>query len=80
MSKPMYIIATRASSDKDALEHVVERFYPGWGIQVVSLGGVRSSEALAEGLQGLDGRALYKLYIANREDAESGVLPSRYSP
>ncbi|WP_052307225.1 phosphoadenosine phosphosulfate reductase family protein [Thermogladius calderae] len=80
MSKPMYVIATRASSDKDALEHVVERFYPGWGIQVVSLGGVRSSEALAEGLQGLDGRALYKLYIANKEDAESGVLPSRYSP
>ncbi len=78
--KPMYMIATRAGSDRSAVEHAVSKYYRDWGISIVSLGGSRSSADLTKGLNSFTTRALYVIYLANREDADKTIIPSTTSP
>lgn len=64
----MFTIVTRSKRDADAVEAMVERFYPGWGIDVKTLHGARSSEAMLRELSGIVEPDRFYIVLLGRED------------
>ena len=68
--KALYTIIVRAGKDRDAIRATLERFYPGWPINVKTLGGERSPEKAESMIQDLLGSKEHTilLFLGGRED------------
>ncbi|ALL00206.1 hypothetical protein Pyrde_0156 [Pyrodictium delaneyi] len=64
----MFTIVTRSKRDADAVKAMIERFYPGWGIDVKTLHGARSGEAMLRELSGIIEPDRFYIVLLGRED------------
>ncbi len=65
------VVVVRSKKDRDVMEHVVDRYFSDWKIDVVSLGGCRRCEEVREKLLGVvsgDPSAIYIVFVG-REDS-----------
>lgn len=67
----MLRIIVRAKKDRDAVEAAVERFYPGWRVEIETLGGVRKPERILEALSAQPGDKL-TVALLGRESGDIG--------
>jgi len=67
----MFRVITRAGKDASAVRAALERFYPGWGIEVSTLRGVRRVDDMLAALWEIVDRDPYKpsILLLGREDA-----------
>ncbi len=77
--EPLYVVVVRAGKDRDAVEATLSRFYEGWPVRAVSLGGVRGVEAIVEGIEEVlneHGNA-FVLFLGGREERSAVEEASR---
>ncbi len=70
----MLRIVVRAKKDRDAVKAAVERFFPGWGISVETLGGIRDPEKILEALSSTAGDRLTIALLGRESGDIRGVL------
>ena len=72
MSQPHTVVLVRAKKDRDAVEHVLAKYYREWGnqIQVATLGGTRDVEEIEEEVLNKAREGRYILLLLGREDLE----------
>lgn len=74
------IVMVRARKDAKALRAAVERFYPDWPIEVVSLHGVRRGEELLDAVMAARRRGSLHLVLLGRREAEAARLVQEEAP
>jgi 3'-phosphoadenosine 5'-phosphosulfate sulfotransferase/3'-phosphoadenosine 5'-phosphosulfate sulfotransferase (PAPS reductase)/FAD synthetase len=76
----VYRVVVRAKKDADAVRAMLSRYYGGWDVEVVTLGGVREPEKAAERLAELADGSNYVIVLLGRDDTPLAELAARAPP
>ncbi|KSW11299.1 hypothetical protein CF15_00020 [Pyrodictium occultum] len=76
----MFTIIVRSKRDADAVKAMLDRFYPGWGVEVRTLHGARGGEAMLAELSGIVEPDRFYILLLGREDAEAARLVREEAP
>ena len=77
----MFTLVVRSKRDADAVRAMVSRFYPAWGVDVATMHGARSEEAMARELEDIVRPDRFYIVLLGREDARNArrleeILPA----
>ncbi|BEP18660.1 phosphoadenosine phosphosulfate reductase family protein [Pyrofollis japonicus] len=79
----MFRIVTRASKDASAVKAALERFYPGWGIEVKTLKGVRKVDDMLANIYSIleeDGSKPTIILLGREDEAKIPVIEEKLPP
>ncbi len=77
--EPLYVVVVRAGKDRDAVKATLSRFYVGWPVKAVSLGGVRGVDAIIDETMNIleEYRGSFILLLGGREEKNAVEEASR---